>query len=236
MIYVHAILCSDEHFCQPPVIDKFKPQFSAKDRCVDQYIWTAEAPCFGWGKWPCIYSAKSKHIMLFLCRLFSWTEITIRSHFTAAVLRLIDSYVNFDFSCSLSVMWTSPFPVLFTMKVWCPTVFASLEHHVLLKFGLQNTLSYSIRCSKNVQHCLRLKKMKKKMKKDEGECTEKEKNLEQKWLPTLRTIKTHKRLEVNIFFNQTTEENANFWRISSSSANKYTNTTFKTKMSMKKNN
>ena len=29
---------------------RFKPQFSAKDRCVDQCIRTTESPCFGWSK------------------------------------------------------------------------------------------------------------------------------------------------------------------------------------------
>ena len=37
----------------------------------------------------------------------------------------------------------------FFLQVWCPTVTASPGHHILLKFGLQDTLSYySSRCSK----------------------------------------------------------------------------------------
>ncbi len=46
----------------------------------------------------------------------------------------------------LSVISTSTFHVLFTTTdfIWCPLVFASSEHLVLLKFGLQDTLSYKM--------------------------------------------------------------------------------------------
>ena len=45
-----------------------------------------------------MYSARSKRIMLVLCRLCSWTEsqFMIGSHFTAAVSGLIVSHVNFQ--------------------------------------------------------------------------------------------------------------------------------------------
>ena len=77
---------------------KFKPRLSAKDRRVDQCIRIAEVPCFGWNKWPC---AQSVRIMLFLCRLYRWTEnkFMIRKHFMAVVPGLIVSDVNFNFSC-----------------------------------------------------------------------------------------------------------------------------------------
>ena len=81
--------------------------------------------------------------MLFLCRLYSWTEskFMTRSHFMAAVPGLIISDVNFNFSCFLH---NSQFCFL---QVWCPTgptVFASSGHCVLLKFGLQDTLSHKV--------------------------------------------------------------------------------------------
>ena len=41
-----------EQACYFPT--KFKPWFSTKDRCVDQCIRTAKAPCSGGSKWPFI--------------------------------------------------------------------------------------------------------------------------------------------------------------------------------------
>ena len=65
-------------------------------------------------------------------------------------------------SCSRTdwraVVSTSTCHVLFTttffswrLQVWCLTGFASSEYHVLLKFGLQDTLSYQ-ELKKKVQH------------------------------------------------------------------------------------
>ena len=50
----------------------------------------------------------------------------------------------------MSVMWTSTFHRLCFLQVWCPVVFALSSHCVLLRFGLQDTLSYKV--LKNVQH------------------------------------------------------------------------------------
>ena len=85
---------------------KFKLQFSAKDWCVDQRIQTAEAPCFGWSKWLCIVHSLSAFCFFFEGSVaeMKWSYM-IRSHFIAAVPRPI---------VTMSVMWTSAFPVLFT--------------------------------------------------------------------------------------------------------------------------
>ena len=83
-----------------------------------------------------MYSARSKCMKLFLCRLYCWTEskFMIRSHFTAGVPGLSVSDVNFNF-CSQSQIFS------FFLQVWCPAVFASLGHCVQLKFGHQDMLS-----------------------------------------------------------------------------------------------
>ena len=85
-------------------------------------------------------SAWSKRIMFFPCRLYCWTEskFKIRNHFTAAVSWLIVSDVNFNFSC-----FGHNHGFCF-LQVWRPTVFASTKRCVLLKFGLQDTLSYKV--------------------------------------------------------------------------------------------
>ena len=71
----------------------------------------------------------------------------IRNHSPAVVPGLIVSDVNFNFSCFVH---NHGFCFL---QVWCPTVFASSGHRVLLNFGLQDTLWVCpITCSKNVQH------------------------------------------------------------------------------------
>ena len=65
----------------------------------------------------------------------------IRSHlrwFKAAAPGLIVSDVNFNFSCFVHNHRFCFLPV------WCPTVFESSRHSVLLKFGLQDTLSYEV--------------------------------------------------------------------------------------------
>ena len=62
----------------------------------------------------------------------------IRSHSAAAVSGIIVSDVNFNFSCFVH---NSGFCFL---QVWCPTVFVSSGHHVLLNFGIQDTLSYNV--------------------------------------------------------------------------------------------
>ena len=62
----------------------------------------------------------------------------VRSHFPAAVPGLIVSYVKFNFSCFVH---NHRFCFL---QVWCPTVFASSEHHVLLKSGPQDTSSCKV--------------------------------------------------------------------------------------------
>ena len=68
----------------------------------------------------------------------------IRSCFTATVpglivtLSLFVSDVNFNFYFFLH---NRGFCFL---QVWCPTGFASLGQRVLLKFGLQDTLSYKV--------------------------------------------------------------------------------------------
>ena len=56
-----------------------------KDRHSDKCIWTTGAPCSSWSKWPCIYMAWSKRVML--CRFYSWTKnnFVIRNHTTVAV-------------------------------------------------------------------------------------------------------------------------------------------------------
>ena len=58
----------------------------------------------------------------------------------AAVPGLIVSDVNFNFSCFVPNQGFS----FFGGQVWFPTVFASSGHCVLLKFGLQDTLSYKV--------------------------------------------------------------------------------------------
>ena len=45
---------------------KFKHRFHAKDRCVDQCIWIAEAPCFGSRKWACIVHGQSTLCLFFV--------------------------------------------------------------------------------------------------------------------------------------------------------------------------
>ena len=62
----------------------------------------------------------------------------IRSHQMAAVPGLTVSDVNFNFSC---LVHNHGFCFL---KVWCPTVYASSGHSVLLTFGLQDTLSHKV--------------------------------------------------------------------------------------------
>ena len=89
------------------------------------------------------YSAHSKCIRLFLCRLISWTEskFTIR----AAVFGLSVSDVNFNFYC---FVYKQGFCFL---QVWSPTVLGSSGHCVLLDV-VSRTLC-PIAHSKNVQHC-----------------------------------------------------------------------------------
>ena len=108
-------------------------------QCVDQCMRTAEVPCFGWSS-ATMYCAQSKHITLFLCKLYSWTEskVMIGSHFTAAVSGLIVCDVNFNCSCFVQ---NHRFCFL---QVRCPTVFASSGHCGLLKFGLQDTSPYKV--------------------------------------------------------------------------------------------
>ena len=55
-----------------------------------------------------------------------------------AILGLIVRDVNFNFSCFVH---NHEFCFL---QVWCPAVFASSGHRVLLKLGLQDTLSYKV--------------------------------------------------------------------------------------------
>ena len=62
----------------------------------------------------------------------------VRSHFMAAVLGLIVSDKNFNFSCFVH---NHRFCFL---QVSCLTVFALSGHRVLFKFGLQDTLSYNV--------------------------------------------------------------------------------------------
>ena len=73
----------------------------------------------------------------------------IRGHFTAAVPGPIVSYVNFTFSCFVH---NHRFCFL---QDWCPTVFASSGHRVLLEFGLQDTLSCKLikKCATLAMHC-----------------------------------------------------------------------------------
>ena len=96
-----------------------------------------------------MYSALSKRIMPFLCRLSSWTEskFIIRSHFMAAVSGLIVSGVNFNFFCFVH---NCGFCFL---QVWCPTVFASSGHRILLKFESPGHFEYKM-IKKNVQQWL----------------------------------------------------------------------------------
>ena len=64
----------------------------------------------------------------------------------ADVSGLIVSGVNFNFFCFVH---NHGFRFL---QIWCPIVFASSGHRVLLEFGHHDTLSYKV--IKNVQHCL----------------------------------------------------------------------------------
>ena len=72
------------------------------------------------------------------------SKFMVRSHFTAAVPGLIASDVNFNFSCFVH---NHGFCLL---QVRCRTAFASSGYHVLLKFGLQDTLSHKVlkKCAK----------------------------------------------------------------------------------------
>ena len=81
-----------------------------------------------------------KRSMLFLCRLYSWTEskFTIRGYFAKAVPGLIVSDVNFSFS------WFVHNHGFCFLQVWCPTVFVSSGRRVLFKFGPQDNLSYKV--------------------------------------------------------------------------------------------
>ena len=88
-----------------------------------------------------MYSAQSKCMMLFLCGLCKSTgsQFIIRSRFTAAVPRLIVGDANFNFFSYFVHSHGFRF-----LEVWCLTVFASSGHHVLLKSGLQDTLSFKL--------------------------------------------------------------------------------------------
>ena len=119
---------------------KFNHHFSAKDRCVDQCIWTAEAPCFGWRKWPYTVHSQSPLCFFFVGsiaepKVNSWSEVTL--------WQLCQYWW-------LSLMWPSNFSWcvhshgFWFLQVWCLTVFASTGQCVLLKFGLQDTLSYKV--------------------------------------------------------------------------------------------
>ena len=68
----------------------------------------------------------------------------IRSYFTAAVPGLIISDVNFNFSC---FVLNHGFCFL---QVWCPAVFASSGHCVLLKWNSGHFVIQGDK--KNVQH------------------------------------------------------------------------------------
>ena len=122
---------------------KFKPRFSAKDRRVDQCIWTAESPCFGWKKVAMYRQVKARYALFFSSffvgslaepKVNSWSDATLRQLFQ-------------DW---LSVMWTLTFTVLFTtmdfvfFKSGVLLFFASSGYHVLLQFGLQDTLSWDV--------------------------------------------------------------------------------------------
>ena len=124
---------------------RFKPRSSAENRRVDQCIWTAEAPCFGWSKWPCIAHGQRSFCFFFVG---STAEPKVNSRSGATSRQPFQDW--------LSVMQTSTFPLVHNhefcfLQVWCPTVFASLGHRVQLKFGIQDTLSYKV--LKKVQHC-----------------------------------------------------------------------------------
>ena len=102
---------------------------------------------------PCIMHGQRTlcFFFLLLCRLYSWTGSNSmnRSHFTASVSGLIQW---------LSLMCTSTFPVLLARVLFscksgvllfcfvslCSIIFVSLGHRVLLKFGIQDTLSYEV--------------------------------------------------------------------------------------------
>ena len=75
-----------------------------------------------------------------LCRLYSWNKnrFMIGHHSTAAVPGLAVSDVNFNFS---SFVHNHGFCFL---QVWCPTVFVSSGHRVLLNVGLWDTLFYYV--------------------------------------------------------------------------------------------
>ena len=94
-----------------------------------------------------VWSEESGHVLITPCTFYSWTESSfkIRNHSRAAVPGLmIVSGVNFTFSC-----FVHKHRFCF-LRVWCSTDFASSGHPVLLKFGLQDTLSLKV--LKNVQH------------------------------------------------------------------------------------
>ena len=62
----------------------------------------------------------------------------VSSHITAPIQGLIVSDVNFNFSCFVH------HHVFCFLQVWCPAVFASLGLLVILKFDLQDTVSYKV--------------------------------------------------------------------------------------------
>ena len=105
-----------------------------RNRGVEMRFRTAGASCFGRSKPPRIVHGQST--LCFLHAYESWTEtrFMIRNHSTAAVPGLTVSDVNFNFSC---IVYNNGFRFL---QVWCPTVFASSGHRVLLKSGLQDTV------------------------------------------------------------------------------------------------
>ena len=119
---------------------QIQASFTAKHRQVDKCIRTTGTPCFGWSKWPCVVHGQ-RTLSCFVgfiaeLKVASWLETTLRQLFK-------------DW---LSVMWTSTSHLLFTSLVsYC---FVSSGHHVLLKFGLQDTLSNKME-KKKMQHCKR---------------------------------------------------------------------------------
>ena len=129
---VHAIKHSDAHFNWFPATDRLKSQ---KTNCsnppqdlglIKIQFWWSHVPLFLWCHGQACYYFPTKFKPWFRTQ----SQFMIRSNFTAAVPGLTVSDLNFNFSCFVHNHGSC------FLRVWCPTVFASSGHCVLLKFGL----------------------------------------------------------------------------------------------------
>ena len=116
-----------------------QPNSSHRSTHVNKCIPDCRGTMF-WLKSGAMHSAQSTCTLL--GRLYSWTDskFRIRTHFYGSLYQ--------DW---LSVMWTSTFSCFvdnhgfcFLRKSWCPNDLTSSGQHVLLKSGLQDSLSYKL--------------------------------------------------------------------------------------------